>query len=157
MSRFTLVFMLCIFLLSGSLPAQAAPAEMKYLFYDHFTMQVPKDWTAEKNKKAVTIANADKSTTLVIQTIDPFNQASSRDFAESLRSSGNGTELKDNGDGLFSFTTEKDGKTWRSLAGVINSSAVFIFSSGNDPSLEAALKTLQLKVVFIPNVSALSQ
>ena len=133
----------------------APPVAMQHLFYDAFTMQVPKDWTVEKNKQGASIVNADKSSSIVIQVLEPFTQLPSREFAEKIRAQGKGSELKDNGDGLFSFTVEREGKTYWNLTGVIQSSGIYIFTTGQDPNLEAALKTLKLKLTFSPTVTPL--
>ena len=75
---------------------------MTHLFYDAFTMQVPKDWIVEKSKQGASIFNYDKSTSIVIQVLAPFTQLLSEEFAGKIRSQGKGSELKDNGEELFS-------------------------------------------------------
>ena len=156
MKRFSPLAVISFVCLSAILFASpAAAAETKFWFYDTVTLQTPKDWTVDKTKQAVSFFNADKSTSLTIQILEPFTQATSQEFAESIRAKANGTELKETGDGLFSFTVEKDGVLWRNIAGVIKTSGIFIYVKGNDPNLEPTLKSMKLKLTYSPNTTSM--
>ena len=150
----------CGFFILAALVFSAAAAmaaeSMKFWSYDMLTIQTPKDWTLEKDKnERITIFSADKSTCVKVHVLEPIIKETSREIAEISRAKVNGSELKDNGDGLFSFTFEIDGKRVRSIVGKIHASAIIISVTGEDPNLEAVMKSLKLKLTFVPSIGSL--
>jgi len=158
MKKFTVMAVLVFVFLSTAF-CFTAPAEalLKSWSYETFSIQTPKDWEGKKTGTTVSISNADKSLLLEITVVGRQGEETSREFAEGFRSGfSNPSDLKDNGDGLFTFTfDDPDGNKRRYIAGAAAHSRIVICVTGKDADLEAVLNSLQLKVSFFPNVKAL--
>jgi hypothetical protein len=163
MAVFVLACMLIVVFCSSAKAADTV--KMKYWFYDSFNIQTPDNWKAQKDGSSVSFFNADESAYLMILVEDRQGKESSRELAEAnlanvdrsvMKDDGNGLKLKDNGDGLFTYSyIDPDGNKWRHIIGVVAYSMIQISMAGEDPNMEAALKTLKLKVTFVPNVKSL--
>jgi hypothetical protein len=150
----TVLFTIAV-LFACALPARAATRHMEY---ETFSIDVPDSWNAEKEERSdgeyVAFGTRDE-TAMCGVLVMPSSGLSSKEFAERVRESTDGSKLADNGDGLYRFTSEAGGVETRNLLGVLNQSAIVITVAGDDPDLLSVTASIRFKLEFRPYVKRL--
>ena len=117
--------------------------------YDTFSIDYPEGWAADRKATAsyetFTLSNPEE-TALVSVVVKPTSGMTSQNYAEVTRKNLKGSALRDNGDGMYSFTYDMDGIKCRSLLGVKGEQGFCITVAGQDPNLKAVVASVTFKV-----------
>ena len=158
MKRFTSfvisIAFLTLFLIMYSQFAADAATKMDY---ENFSVELPQNWTAEKdtNGNFISFFSADGSEVLQIFVKRPFNTMSSKEFADSVCARSDGYDFKDNGDGLYSFKYNLHEVECRELVGVYGNTAIAIVTAGKSAELKALAASIGIKILFNPKTESL--
>ena len=139
----------------GAVSALAAETATK-LEYENFSVEVPKNWTAEKDADgAVTFSNADGSQVLAVMVKRPFSGMTSKEFADYVYSGSKGYDMKDNGDGSYTFKYTSRGVECHELAGVFDDAVVAILVGGEGAELKAIAASVGIRILYRPKTESL--